>query len=684
MPDETPDSNNQSRPTKPPGGQDPQFNWRGLLLFTVAFALIGGTFLFRGSSIASTDEITLPKFEALLKDGKIVSTAEKPLELVIEEGRNTQTLSGYYRKKTASSSEEIPTPFKTSVYMPFNGTTLEKELAAAGITPNVRSESNMVATTILNILPIALFLVVLYFFFRSQIKMAGKGAMNFGKSKAKMLAREKNKITFKDVAGVEEAKEEVQELVDFLKDPKKFQKLGGRIPKGVLMVGSPGTGKTLLARAIAGEADVPFFNISGSDFVEMFVGVGASRVRDMFEQGRKNAPCLIFIDEIDAVGRHRGHGVGGGHDEREQTLNQLLVEMDGFDAQDGVIIIAATNRPDVLDPALLRPGRFDRQVTVGLPDVKGREEILRVHSKKVKLSESVDLSLIARGTPGYSGAELANVINEAALMAARKGQKAIEHNDLEEARDKVRWGKERRSLAMSEKEKISTAWHEAGHALLTVILDHAHPLHKVTIIPRGQSLGSTMYLPEGDKYSTQRKEALAMLVMTMGGRIAEEMFTGDVSNGASGDIAQATKLARRMVCEWGMSSLGMIRFSEESDYVFLGRDVSRAREYSEETARQIDGEVKRLIDDAYRKATEMLEERRDKVKLIAEALLEFETLEGSQIKDLIELGHMRNPPVIAQKPPPLPPPPTGTASAEAIKPSEPDFPTGGLASPVPA
>jgi cell division protease FtsH len=325
--------------------------------------------------------------------------------------------------------------------------------------------------------------------------MAGRGAMNFGKSKAKMMAKEKNRITFKDVAGCDEAKDEVRELVDFLKDPKKFQNLGGRIPKGVLMVGSPGTGKTLLAKAIAGEADVPFFNISGSDFVEMFVGVGASRVRDMFEQGRKNAPCLIFIDEIDAVGRHRGHGVGGGHDEREQTLNQLLVEMDGFDAQDGVIIIAATNRPDVLDPALLRPGRFDRQVTVGLPDVKGREEILRVHARKVKLSESVDLSLIARGTPGYSGAELANVLNEAALMAARKGQKAIEQADLEEARDKVRWGKERRSLAMSEKEKVSTAWHEAGHALLAVLLDHAHPLHKVTIIPRGQALGATMYLP---------------------------------------------------------------------------------------------------------------------------------------------------------------------------------------------
>lgn len=686
MPDETPDSQNPRSPksSRPPGGQEPQFNWRGLLLFAVAFALIGGAFLFRGAGLVPGEEITLPKFENLLKEGKILSTAEKPLEVIVEEGSNTQVLSGYFRKKVATATEEIPTPFRTVIYTPLNGPKVSSMLDAAGITPTVRRESNTLSTALINILPILLFLVVLYFFFRSQIKMAGRGAMNFGKSKAKMLAREKNKITFKDVAGVEEAKDEVQELVEFLKDPKKFQKLGGRIPKGVLMVGSPGTGKTLLARAIAGEADVPFFNISGSDFVEMFVGVGASRVRDMFEQGRKNAPCLIFIDEIDAVGRHRGHGVGGGHDEREQTLNQLLVEMDGFDAQDGVIIIAATNRPDVLDPALLRPGRFDRQVTVGLPDVKGREEILRVHAKKVKLSGNADLSVIARGTPGYSGAELSNVINEAALMAARKGQKAIEQADLEEARDKVRWGKERRSLAMSEREKISTAWHEAGHALLTVLLDHAHPLHKVTIIPRGQALGATMYLPEGDKYSTQRKEALAMLVMTMGGRIAEEMFTGDVSNGASGDIAQATKLARRMVCEWGMSSLGMIRFSEESEYVFLGRDAARGREYSEETARQIDSEVKKLIDDSYRQATEMLEARREKVELIAKALLEFETLEGAQIKDLIELGHMRNPPVIAQKPPPLPPPPSGTPTAESSKPSEPDFPAGGLAAPVPA
>ncbi|MEI6322661.1 MAG: ATP-dependent zinc metalloprotease FtsH [bacterium] len=688
MPDETPDSkespsSKQKRTPREPGSQEPQFNWRGLLLFAIAFALIGGAFLFRESGLVATEEITLPRFESLLKEGKIISTQEKPIDLIVEEGSNTQTLSGYYRKVVPPATEPVPTPFKTVVYMPFNGGTLEKDLATYGITPNIRRESNMVASTILNILPIALFLVVLYFFFRSQIKMAGKGAMNFGKSKAKMLAREKNKITFKDVAGVEEAKDEVQELVEFLRDPKKFQKLGGRIPKGVLMIGSPGTGKTLLARAIAGEADVPFFNISGSDFVEMFVGVGASRVRDMFEQGRKNAPCLIFIDEIDAVGRHRGHGVGGGHDEREQTLNQLLVEMDGFDAQDGVIIIAATNRPDVLDPALLRPGRFDRQVTVSLPDVKGREEILRVHAKKVKLSESVDLSLIARGTPGYSGAELANVLNEAALMAARSGKKAIDQFDLEEARDKVRWGKERRSMAMSEKEKTSTAWHEAGHALLNVLLDHTHPLHKVTIIPRGQYLGATMYLPEGDKYATQRKEALAMLVMTMGGRIAEEMFTGDVSNGASGDIAQATKLARKMVCEWGMSSLGMIRFSEENEMVFLGRDVSRAREYSEATAQHIDSEVKRLIDEAYRQATDMLEAKRDKVELIAKALLEFETLDGSQIADLINHGVMTNPPVIAIKPPPLPPAPSDT-TPEISKPAKTDFPEGGLAAPVPA
>ncbi len=679
----SPQEDEEASPSKNNKTPNDPINWRAFLLVAIAIALIGGAFFFRGSNLMLAEDLSFPKFETLLKDGKIISTPEKPLELLIEEGKNTQSLSGFYRKKVQNSDAEVATAFKTTVFMPFNSATLEKELADAGVTVTPKAESNVFLSTVVSFLPIFLFLLVLYFFFRSQIKMAGKSAMSFGKSKAKMLAREKNKITFRDVAGVEEAKEEVQELVEFLRNPKRFQKLGGRIPKGVLMIGSPGTGKTLLARAIAGEADVPFFNISGSDFVEMFVGVGASRVRDMFEQGRKSAPCLIFIDEIDAVGRHRGHGVGGGHDEREQTLNQLLVEMDGFDAQEGVIIIAATNRPDVLDPALLRPGRFDRQVTIGLPDVKGREDILKVHARKVKLSQQVDLSKIARGTPGYSGAELANVLNEAALMAARKGLKAITQAELEEARDKVRWGKERRSMAMTEKEKTTTAWHEAGHALLNVILEHTHPLHKVTIIPRGQYLGATMYLPEKDQLSTQYKESLDGLVMMMGGRIAEEMFTHDISNGASGDIAQATTLARKMVCEWGMSQLGMIRFSEENDYVFFGRDMAGKRQYSEATAQQIDAEVKRFIDEAYARAAAILQEKKEKLELIAKALLEYETLDGAQVADLITLGYMKNPPVIEQKPPPIPPAPMAFPG-DVSKPNRPDFPTGGLVAPLPA
>ncbi len=516
------------------------------------------------------------------------------------------------------------------------------------------NETNTVGNAVMTFLPILLVVGLLFFLFRQQMKSAGRGAMNFGRSKARLISADRNKVTFKDVAGIQEAKEELQEIVEFLRDPKKFQKLGGNIPKGVLMVGSPGTGKTLLARAIAGEADVPFFSISGSDFVEMFVGVGASRVRDMFEQGRKNAPCLIFIDEIDAVGRHRGHGMGGGHDEREQTLNQMLVEMDGFDSQEGVIIIAATNRPDVLDPALLRPGRFDRQVTVSLPDVNGREEILRVHVRKIKLAAAVDLGVIARGTPGFSGAELANLINEAALLAARKGLSAVTLAEMEEARDKVRWGRERRSLAMSDKEKIGTAWHEAGHAFLNVVLPHCHPLHKVTIIPRGPYLGATMYLPDGDKYSTQKKEALDNLVMTMGGRIAESFHSDDISNGASGDIRQATNLARQMVCEWGMSEkLGMVGYNEGDGPVFLARDMGRARDYSEATAQAIDAEIKLLIDNAYTKAEKLLNDHRDKVALIANALLEFETLDASHVRDLVETGEMKNPPP-SPKPPPIP------------------------------
>ena len=535
------------------------------------------------------------------------------------------------------------------------------------------------------VLPILVIGFLIWFLFIRQIRNAGRGALSFGKSKARLLTKERNKITFKDVAGVDEAKEEVGELVEFLKDPRKFQKLGGRIPKGILMVGPPGTGKTLLAKAIAGEADASFFSISGSDFVEMFVGVGASRVRDMFEQARKNTPCLIFIDEIDAVGRSRGHGLGGGNDEREQTLNALLVEMDGFDTTEGIIIIAATNRADVLDPALLRPGRFDRQVTVNLPDVRGREAILKVHAKNVKLDGSVDLSILARGTPGFSGAELANLLNEAALLAARTGKKAVGMAELEEARDKVRWGRERRSLAMTEKEKRGTAWHEAGHALVNVLLEHTHPLHKVTIIPRGQSLGSTMYLPKNDLLNRTRKELLDLVAMTMGGRIAEELVTQDISTGAGGDIQQATSMARAMVMHYGMSDrLGMIQYGDAQEYVFLGRDMIRSKDYSEATAQAIDAEVKRIIDEGYERASRLITEHRDKLEAIANALLEFETLDGAQVEEIVRTGKLTPP---ANQPPKVDPPSGAQAATplpEVVKPVPPKLPGFGSAQPSPA
>lgn len=652
-----PEDPQQGKPNPP---TDPNFNWRGLILFSIAIALIGGALLMRGSGSGAYEQIGYPRFLRLVEEGQIAK--EKPLTLVVEDARRVQKLRGSYYKtgsaETAATHGAEPVEFETMVSLDYNRD-LEKVLQDAGLVPVIKSDSNLWLQAMFSFVPILLILLILYFFFRQQIRMAGKGAMNFGKSKARMLSREKNRITFKDVAGVEEAKEEVTELVEFLKDPKRFQKLGGRIPKGVLMVGPPGTGKTLLARAIAGEADVPFFCISGSDFVEMFVGVGASRVRDMFEQGKKSAPCLIFIDEIDAVGRHRGHGVGGGHDEREQTLNALLVEMDGFDTQEGVIIIAATNRPDVLDPALLRPGRFDRQITVNLPDVKGREQILSVHVKKVKVADGVDLAVLARGTPGYSGAELANVINEAALLAARKGLKAITMTELEDARDKVRWGKERRSLAISEKEKENTAYHEAGHAILLELLEHTEPLHKVTIIPRGPSLGSTMWLPNEDKYNMRKNELLDGLVVTMGGRVAEEIVFGDVTSGARGDIQMATSTARRMVCEWGMSEkLGMVEYGENDDYVFLGKGLSHSRNYSEATAQEIDREVKRLCDEAYDRAKTLINAHRDKLELIAQALIRYETLSGEQIRELMEHGKLLNPP-------PDPGPPTGTVIPES-------------------
>jgi len=525
--------------------------------------------------------------------------------------------------------------------------------------------------------------VLFWFFFIRQIKIAGKGALSFGRSKARLLAKDRNKTTFKNVAGIDEAIEEVSELVEFLKDPKKFQRLGGRIPKGVLMVGPPGTGKTLLAKAIAGEADASFFSISGSDFVEMFVGVGASRVRDMFEQARRNTPCLIFIDEIDAVGRSRGHGLGGGNDEREQTLNALLVEMDGFDTQEGIIIIAATNRPDVLDPALLRPGRFDRQVVVNLPDVRGREAILKVHAKNVKLDPAADLSIIARGTPGYSGAELANLLNEAALLAARLNKKSVGMSELEEARDKVRWGRERRSMAMTLEEKRSTAWHEAGHALVNVLLEHTHPLHKVTIIPRGQSLGSTMQLPEKDILSRRKKEMLDDVAVTMAGRIAEEIVTGDISTGAAMDIQMATNMSRAMVCQYGMSDkVGMVQYGSDDEYVFLGREMARTKVYSESTAREIDEEIKRIIDAGYKTAHDLIFANRDKLELIANGLLEFETLDRVQVEEIVKTGKFTPPPPKPQGGAMMGAP-AGTPLPEAPpKPAPPKLP--GLGSPAPA
>lgn len=540
---------------------------------------------------------------------------------------------------------------------------------------------------LLNLMTIVLIGLVVYFVFIRQIKMAGKGAMSFGKSRARLLAKERNKTTFKDVAGIEEAIEETKELVEFLKDPRKFQRLGGRIPKGVLMIGPPGTGKTLLAKAIAGEADASFFTISGSDFVEMFVGVGASRVRDMFEQARKNTPCLIFIDEIDAVGRSRGHGLGGGNDEREQTLNALLVEMDGFDTTDGIIIIAATNRPDVLDPALLRPGRFDRQVSVNLPDVRGREGILKVHAKNIKLLPDVDLSIIARGTPGYSGAELANLLNEAALLAAGLNKKAVGMDELEEARDKVRWGRERRSMAMTEEEKKYTAWHEAGHALITVLLEHTHPLHKVTIIPRGQALGVTMSLPKDDVLSHRRKQMQDTIAVMMAGRIAEEIAAHDISSGAVGDIQQATHLARAMVMQFGMSDkLGMVQYGSGEEYVFLGRELGKNKSYSEETAREIDDEVRKIIDGGYNRAKDLIVANHDKLKLIAELLLEHETLDGAQVEEIIRTGKLASPPPSrGADPGPMQGAPAGTPMPEPPpKPAPPTLPGLGAPAPSPA
>ncbi|HVI58459.1 MAG TPA: ATP-dependent zinc metalloprotease FtsH [Luteimonas sp.] len=491
---------------------------------------------------------------------------------------------------------------------------------------------------LINFLPVLLIIGFWFFMMRQMQQGGSKGAMSFGRSRAKLLNEDQTKVTFADVAGCDEAKEEVSELVEFLRDPTKFQKLGGKIPRGVLMVGPPGTGKTLLAKAIAGEAKVPFFSISGSDFVEMFVGVGASRVRDMFEQGKKHAPCIIFIDEIDAVGRHRGAGLGGGHDEREQTLNQLLVEMDGFEGGEGVIVVAATNRPDVLDPALLRPGRFDRQVVVGLPDVKGREQILRVHMRKVPLASNVEPMIVARGTPGFSGADLANLVNEAALFAARENAKEVRMDHFDKARDKIMMGAERRSMAMSEDEKTLTAYHEAGHAIVGRLVPEHDPVYKVTIIPRGRALGVTMYLPEGDKYSYNRTAIESQLCSLYGGRVAEELIFGEgkVTTGASNDIERATKMARNMVTKWGLSDLGPITFGEDEDEVFLGRSVTQHKNVSDETARRIDEVVREILDKAYNRTRAILTENLDKLHAMAKLLLEYETIDVPQIDAIMD------------------------------------------------
>ncbi|HEY4878432.1 MAG TPA: ATP-dependent zinc metalloprotease FtsH [Candidatus Acidoferrales bacterium] len=487
---------------------------------------------------------------------------------------------------------------------------------------------------LVNFAPLIL-LVLFWVFMMKQMQAGGNKALSFGKSRARLLTAQQKKATFKDVAGIDEPKEELYEIIDFLKDPQKFQKLGGRIPKGVLLVGPPGTGKTLLARAIAGEANVPFFSISGSDFVEMFVGVGASRVRDLFEQGKKNAPCIIFIDEIDAVGRHRGAGLGGGHDEREQTLNALLVEMDGFESNEGVILIAATNRPDVLDPALLRPGRFDRRVVVPRPDVKGREEILRVHTRKVPLSEDVDLSVIARGTPGFSGADLANLVNESALWAARQNRKFVAMIDFEMSKDKVLMGVERRSMILSDEEKRNTAYHEAGHALVAAMTPGADPLHKVTIIPRGMALGVTMQLPIDDKHTYTKEFLEAQLAVLMGGRAAEEIFLHHITTGAGNDIERATEIARQMVCEWGMSVLGPLTFGKKEEAIFLGREIAQHRDYSEDTAIKIDGEVRSIVTSGYSKARNILETQKELLERIAQALLDREVLDAVELKLLM-------------------------------------------------
>ena len=586
-------------------------------VFTVAVLLLGWKFVTMNMTNSHDTAISESKMQ-----GDIDAGAVKDITV------NGSEVTGTYKDGKGT--------FHTVVTPTFIDRAEEQDMTAHGVELNVKDPDGKAWVSVLiQFLPIAV-LLALFLFMMRQMQSGGNKALSFGKNRARLLSMQQKKITFKDVAGVDEAKEELKEIIEFLREAQKFQRLGGRIPKGVLMVGPPGTGKTLLARAVAGEANVPFFSISGSDFVEMFVGVGASRVRDLFEQGKKNAPCIIFIDEIDAVGRHRGAGLGGGHDEREQTLNQLLVEMDGFESNDGVILIAATNRPDVLDPALLRPGRFDRRVIVDRPDIRGREEVLRVHSKKVPLAEDVNLSILARGTPGFSGADLANMVNEAALTAARFNRKSVHMYDFEIAKDKVLMGAERKSMLLSEDDKRDTAYHEAGHVLVAAKRKHSDPLHKVTIIPRGMALGVTMHLPEEDKHTVTKDYLETQLAILMGGRCAEEIFMERMTTGAGNDIVRATELARKMVCEYGMSELGPLTYGKKEEQIFLGREIAQSRDYSDDTAKEIDRLVKKFVDEGYKSAHQILEDNRDVMHRMAEALLERETLDAAEIELLIQ------------------------------------------------
>ena len=611
-----------------------------ILIWLLVIMMMVTLFVYKYTpSVGNRIEWSQTEFEQNLKAGNVVTAVITP------ESDDVMNIKGEYKRResfSAPNETNLTLTAKPGGKLYYSARVIKTAAIMEGLEKlrevEILQRENWWTNLIVNLVIGILIIGFIYFLFSRQLKMAGKGAMQFGKSRARMITADENKKKFDDVAGCDEAKEETKEIVDYLKDPLKYKMLGGHIPKGALLLGPPGTGKTLMAKAVAGEANVPFFAISGSDFVEMFVGVGASRVRDMFEQARKNAPCLIFIDEIDAVGRSRFTGIGGGHDEREQTLNAMLVEMDGLETQEGVIVLAATNRADVLDPALLRPGRFDRQIVMDLPDIRGRRMILNVHAKNIKLEPSVDLDVIAKSTSGFSGADLANLINEAALLAARNDRKAATQADLEEARDKVCWGRERRSRKISERERRLTAWHEAGHALVTLYCDHATPLHKVTIIPRGMALGMTMMIPDEDKYSFSRQEMLDAMAVSMGGRVAEEIALSDITGGASADIANATNIAHAMVCRYGMSEkLGPVQYGERSEHIYLGRDITRNESFSEETAREIDLEVKRLVIESKQRAEQILRDHRDKLDKLALALLEKETMDVAEIRTLLEL-----------------------------------------------